>query len=154
MNILGISAFFHDSACCLLQNGVLVAAAEEERFTRVKADPSMPLMAIQYCLRAGGITIGDVDCIAFYEDPRKKLARQLWSGVIDRIPDWRTRLDPNRVELEIRKKTGYQGPIKFFDHHLSHAASSFYFSGFTEAAIFTVDGVGEWATTTYGVGSS
>jgi carbamoyltransferase len=154
MNILGISAFFHDSACCLLQNGVLVAAAEEERFTRVKADPSMPLMAIQYCLRAGGITIGDVDCISFYEDPRKKLARQLWSGVIDRVPDWRTRLDPNRVEFEIRKKTGYQGPIKFFDHHLSHAASSFYFSGFTEAAIFTVDGVGEWATTTYGVGSS
>lgn len=154
MNILGISAFFHDSACCLLQNGVLVAAAEEERFTRIKADPSMPLMAIQYCLRAGGITIGDVDCVAFYEDPRKKLERQLWSGVIDRVPDWRTRLDPNRVEFEIRKKTGYTGPIKFFDHHLSHAASSFYFSGFTEAAILTVDGVGEWATTTYGVGSS
>jgi len=153
MNILGISAFFHDSACCLLQNGVLVAAAEEERFTRIKADPSIPVRAIQYCLRAGGIAIGDVDCIAFYEDGRKKLARQLWSGVVDRIPDWRTRLDPNRVESEIREKTGYMGPIRYFDHHLSHAASSFYFSGFNEAAVFTVDGVGEWATTTFGMGS-
>jgi carbamoyltransferase len=154
MNIIGISSFFHDSACCLLKDGVLVAAAEEERFTRIKADPSFPLKAFQYCLRAGGINVGDVDCIAYYEDPKKKLARQLWSGVIDRVPDWRTRLDPHRVEFEIREKTGFTGPVKYFDHHLSHAASSFYFSGFTEAAVLTVDGVGEWATTTYGVGSS
>lgn len=154
MNIIGISAFFHDSACCLLQDGVLMAAAEEERFTRIKADPSFPLNAFRYCLKAGGISISEVDCIAYYEDPQKKLARQLWSGLTVRLPDWRTQLDPNRVELEIRKKTGFTGPIKFYDHHLSHAASSFYFSGFNEAAVFTVDGVGEWATTTYGVGSS
>lgn len=154
MNIVGISSFFHDSASCLLQDGVLIAAAEEERFTRKKADPSFPLTAFQYCLRMGGISIGDVDCIAFYEDPRKKLARQLWSGIVGGISDWRTRLDPNRVEFEIREKTGFTGPVKFFDHHRSHGASSFYFSGFTEAAVFTVDGVGEWATTTYGVGHS
>lgn len=154
MNIVGISAFFHDSACCLLQGGRLVAAAEEERFTRIKADPSFPQNAFRYCLQAGGISISEVDCIAFYEDPQKKLARQLWSGLTRRLPDWRTQLDPGRVESEIRKKTGFTGPVKFFDHHLSHAASSFYFSGFPEAAVFTVDGVGEWATTTYGVGNS
>lgn len=154
MNIIGISCFFHDAACCLLQDGHLVAAAEEERFTRIKADPSVPLKAFQYCLRMGGITISDVDCIAYYEDPTKKLARQLWSGVIDQDQDWMARFDPNRVEQEIRHMTGFSGPLKYFDHHLSHAASSYYFSGFDEAAVLTVDGVGEWATTTYGVGSS
>jgi len=153
MNIIGISAFFHDSACCLLQDGCIKAAAEEERFTRVKADPSLPGRAFKYCLREAGLTIGDIDCIAYYEDPRKKLARQLWSGVLAHSPDLMQRIDPGHVERQIRETLGYDGLIRYSEHHLSHAASSYYFSGFTESAIFTVDGVGEWATTTYGMGS-
>jgi carbamoyltransferase len=153
MNIIGISAFFHDSACCLLQDGVIKAAAEEERFTRIKADPSLPEYAFKYCLREAGLTIGDIDCIAYYENPRKKLARQLWSGVLAQSPDLLDRADPGHVETQIREILGYDGLIRYAEHHMSHAASSYYFSGFTESAVFTVDGVGEWATTTYGVGS-
>jgi len=152
MNIIGISAFFHDSACCLLTDGVLKAAAEEERFTRIKADPGIPRHAFRYCLEAGGLDIADIDCIAYYEDPRKKLARQVWSGLVDdtgRLPE---RLRPDRPEYQIRTILGFEGPVEFVDHHLSHAASCFYFSGFRESAILTVDGVGEWATTTYGKG--
>ena len=152
MNILGISAFFHDAACCLLQNGHITAAAEEERFTRIKADPSLPREAVKYCLEAGNITIADVDCIAYYEQPEKKLARQLWSGVLGNQPDLLSRLNPFSVNDQIREVLGFEGPIKFYDHHSSHAASSFFFSGFRESAILTVDGVGEWATTTYGTG--
>lgn len=152
MNIVGISAFFHDAACCVLQNGMLKAAAEEERFTRIKADPSLPRHAFAYCLKAAGLTIADIDCIAYYEDPGKKLARQLWSGVLGNVPDLLKKLRPEMVENQIRDTLGYDGPVKYFDHHLSHAASSFFFSGFQDAAILTVDGVGEWATTTYGTG--
>src|SRR6476620_1576010 len=106
-----------------------------------------------YCLEAAGISLPDVDCITYYEDPQKKLARQLWSGVLGDWPKIVNTFQPNRVESEIREVFGYEGKIKYVDHHLSHAASSFYFSGFREAAILTVDGVGEWATTTYGIGS-
>lgn len=144
MNVIGISAFYHDAACCLLQDGILTAAAEEERFTRIKADPSLPANAFHYCLNAGGITLPEIDCIAYYEDPVKKLARQLWSGVGN--------YSPHRVENKIRHILGYEGEIRFIDHHFSHAASCFYYSGFPESAILTVDGVGEWATTTYGIG--
>ncbi len=154
MNIIGISDLYHDDACCLLQDGVLVAAAQEERFSRVKADPSVPAKALLYCLREAGITIADVDVIAYYEDPEKKLARQLWSGVQNWSGMNLEDLNPCRVEYEIREILGYEGRIAFFDHHLSHAASSFFFSGFRDAAILTVDGVGEWATTTYGVGKA
>jgi carbamoyltransferase len=153
MNIIGISAFYHDAACCLLQDGKLVAAAEEERFTRVKADPSFPTNAFQYCLNEAGLTVADIDSLAYYENPQKKMARQLWSGAYKTVRNWPEYLGPLAVEREIREKTGYEGSIRNFDHHLSHAASSYYFSGFTEAAIFTVDGVGEWATTAYGAGS-
>ncbi|HEX8528856.1 MAG TPA: carbamoyltransferase N-terminal domain-containing protein, partial [Cytophagales bacterium] len=153
MNIIGISAFFHDSACCLIRNGVLVAAAEEERFSRIKADPSIPKLALRYCLEQGGITMADVDCIAYYENPEKKLARQLWSGVLGNSPELLHSVNPRMVEDQIREILGYEGVIKYYDHHLSHAASSFYFSGFEKAAVLTVDGVGEWATTTYGVGN-
>jgi carbamoyltransferase len=152
MNIIGISAFFHDAACCLLQDGQLKAAAEEERFSRIKADPSLPAKAFRYCLKEGGLSIADIDCIAYYEDPQKKLARQLWSGMLGNTPDLLRKLEPNMVENSIRETLGYEGPIHFADHHLSHAASSFFFSGFKEAAVLTVDGVGEWATTTYGLG--
>jgi carbamoyltransferase len=152
MNIVGISAFFHDAACCLLKDGVLVAAAEEERFTRIKADPSAPGNALKYCLKEAGLTIGDVDCIAYYEDPEKKLARQLWSGILGNSPAMLKELKPHFVEEQIRDYLGFDGMIKYVDHHLSHAASAYYFSGFDDAAIFTVDGVGEWATTTYATG--
>ncbi len=150
MNVIGISAYYHESACCLLQDGRLVAAAEEERFSRIKHDPGLPVAAFRFCLDAGGIGIDDIDCVAFYESPSKKLARQLWTG---RHPGDRPWLDPLRPVREIRELLGYEGPLETFDHHLSHAASSFFYSGFRDAAILTVDGVGEWATTTYGRGA-
>lgn len=156
MNILGISAYCHNPACCLLQDGELVAAVEEERFTRVKFDPRLPVRAIRYCLQRGRIGISDVDCIAYYEDPKKKLARQLWmflqpgskAMTLERLDKCLS--DVTRHEREIRGDLGYGGRIVTVDHHLSHAASSYYFSGFQDAAVLTVDGVGEWATTTYG----
>lgn len=152
MNIVGISAFFHDAACCLIQDGILKSAAEEERFTRIKADPSIPGNALKYCLREANLTIKDIDCIAYYEDPQKKMARQIWSGVLGNASNLLSKTDPRYVERQIREVLGYNGLVKYVDHHMSHAASSFYFSGFEEAAVFTIDGVGEWATTTYGSG--
>jgi carbamoyltransferase len=145
MNIVGISAFFHESACCLLRDGALVAAAEEERFSRVKHDPRLPVGAFRFCLEAGGIGITDVDCVAYYELPQRKRERQIWSG----RPAEGPALDPERA---IREGLGYEGPVRFYEHHASHAASAFFFSGFPEAAVLTVDGVGEWATTAYGIG--
>jgi len=153
VHVIGLSAFYHESACCLLSDGELVAAAAEERFSRVKHDPRLPVEAFRFCLEAGGIGIDQVDAVAYYEEPVSKLARQLWSrpwrsGVADpRELPW---LDPGQPERAIRERLGFDGPLLTFPHHLSHAASAFYFSGFPEAAIFTVDGVGEWATTTYG----
>ncbi|MEO5564455.1 MAG: carbamoyltransferase N-terminal domain-containing protein [Chitinophagaceae bacterium] len=153
MNIIGISAFFHDAACCLLQDGQLKTAVEEERFTRIKADPSIPRQAFRYCLEENGLSLSDIDCVAYYEQPVKKLARQLWSGVLGNTSaDILAKADPHMVERQLRQVIGYEGPVEFVDHHMSHAASSFFFSGFRESAILTVDGVGEWATTTYGKG--
>jgi len=152
LNIVGISALYHDSGCCLMQDGVITAAAHEERFTRVKFDPAIPFHAFMYCLQEADITIEDIDCIAYYEDPGKKLARQLWSGYDPGQKDMGLKLDPLRPGREIREILGYEGPIKYYTHHQSHAASSYYFSGFDRAAILTVDGVGEWATCTYGAG--
>ena len=151
-NILGLSAYFHDSACCLLKDGVLVAAAQEERFSHRKHDPSVPKMAFRYCLSEGNLSINDIDCVAYYENPAKKLDRQLWM-ILPSISEasafdvWRK---AKRPVHDIRKVLGYDGPIQIVDHHQAHAASSYFFSGFPEAAILTVDGVGEWATTTYG----
>ncbi|HEV2991580.1 MAG TPA: carbamoyltransferase N-terminal domain-containing protein, partial [Candidatus Angelobacter sp.] len=157
LNIIGISAGYHDSACCLLQDGALVAAVQEERFTRVKNDKSFPKKAFRYCLEEGGLTIADVDCIAYYEDPCLKLGRQIWMGMIPDLPQDRRegildRMVKSQPEHVIRRLFGYNGPIEYVDHHLSHAASSFFFSGFDEAAILTVDGVGDWPTTSYGWG--
>jgi carbamoyltransferase len=153
-NIIGLSAHFHDAACCLLQDGVLIAAAEEERFSRRKHDPDMPKAAFAYCLRTGGISIDDVDCVAFYERPTNKLARQICAILPGTRPNFEvlSRLDPLRPEREIREILGYEGIVTFFGHHEAHAASAFLFSGFTEAAVLTVDGVGEFQTTTYGRG--
>ena len=157
LNIIGISSGYHDSACSLLQDGVLVAAVQEERFSRVKNDRSFPSHAFKYCLEEGGITIADVDCIGYYEDPDLKLGRQLWMGFLPDLPAHRRESILNRLSTPhpqemIRDALGFDGRVEIFDHHLSHAASSYYFSGFDESAILTVDGVGDWATTTYGYG--
>ena len=149
MKILGISAHFHESAACLLDDGRLVAAAEEERFSRVKHDAALPVSAVRFCLDAGGIDVHELDCVAYYERPDAKLARQLWSG---RVPARSIGLDPLRALREIREALGYEGRLEVFDHHLSHAGASFLYSGFDEASILTVDGVGEWTTTAYGRG--
>jgi carbamoyltransferase len=149
---MGISALYHDSACSLIRDGNLVAAAQEERFSRIKNDPSIPKKAFRFCLKQSGLSVKDIECLAYYEMPEKKLARQVWSGVLP-SSDGLTLPDPSGVEDDLRFRLGYDGPILYFEHHHSHAASSYYFSGFEEAAILTVDGVGEWATTTYGHGS-
>ena len=153
--VVGISAYYHDSACCLLHDGELVCAAEEERFSRVKHDKGTPWRAFRFCLEQAGVSISELDCLAFYEDPRKKLERQLWMGlqsgggpILERT--LRRLRDGDWGESLLRDSLGYDGRIEFVDHHLSHAASAYCFSGFPESALLTVDGVGEWATTTYG----
>ncbi len=155
MNILGISALYHDSAACLLQDGIITAAVQEERLTRRKFEPNFPVNSIQYCLEFANLKIEDIDCIAFYEDPKKKMERILWSigqGIGDIHPILNTWDEKMGVEFLIRKHTGFDGEIKMIDHHISHAASSFFMSGFEDAALFVVDGVGEWATTTFATG--
>lgn len=157
LNILGISAGYHDSACCLLQDGKLVAAAQEERFTRIKNDKSFPRNAMRYCLEEAGLCIADIDWVAFYEDPVWKLGRQIWMSLIPGLPPEKLRGVQSRmvrppVEDQIRGLSGLESPVEIVDHHLSHAASSFFFSGFDEAAILTVDGVGDWPTMTYSSG--
>ena len=151
--VVGISAHFHDAACCILRDGALIAAAQEEGFSRVKHDPALPMRAFQYCLDEAGVAIDEIDCIGYYENPTRKLERQLWMGLPELpMASWSTRhlYDASRPERDMRGMLGFEGPIRFFDHHLSHAASSYYFSDFDDAAILTVDAVGEWATTTYG----
>ncbi len=145
MNIIGISAYYHDAACCLIQDGRVVAAAAEERFSRLKHDARLPIQAFRFCLAAGRIGVADVDCVAYYERPARKLTRQ---RAFARTFEG----DVSRPEREIREVLGYEGPIEWAEHHRSHAASAYFYSGFDEAAILTVDGVGEWATTTYGAG--
>jgi len=162
MNILGISAFYHDSAAALVRDGVIVAAAQEERFTRRKQDPSFPQHAIVYCLRAGEIQPEHLDAVVFYEKPLRKAERlvETYLGVAPRgftsfsvaIPTWLR--EKGSIPSILRRELGpkYQGPLFFTEHHESHAASAFFPSPFEDAAILTADGVGEWATATIGVG--
>ncbi len=162
MNILGISCFFHDAAAALLRDdGQLVAAAEEERFTRKKHDYDFPVHAIDFCLRAGGIRSDDLDFVVFFEKPFLKFDRILRSGMQtfpssrrvfqESMITWLT--DKLWIKALIRQHLAVPDhQILFSDHHLSHAASAFFCSPFEEAAILTVDGVGEWATATYGIG--
>lgn len=160
MNILGISAFYHDSAAALVQEGNIAAAAQQERFSRKKHDPRFPKEAALYCLREGGLRIEDVDYVAFYDKPFLKFERLLMTYVgtvpagirsfYDQIPSYLK--EKLFIPTVLRKELGYRGPIFFSTHHLSHAAAAFFPSPFESAAIITVDGVGEWATTTYGVG--
>jgi carbamoyltransferase len=159
--ILGISCFYHDSAAALLRDGVLVAAASEERFTRIKHDSGFPRRAVQFVLGVGGIPIEEVDHLGFYDKPMLKLERMLLSHLqhypkskaqfIQAIPSWM------KEKLSIRRVVGNElgwkrKPVLFAEHHVSHGASTFLCSPFEEAAILTVDGVGEWATATQGVG--
>jgi len=169
MTILGISAFYHDSAAALIVDGKIIAAAQEERFTRKKQDASFPVNAVRFCLEYADLKLEDVDAIAFYDKPLLKFERLLEtyyafapSGFISfhkAVPVWlREKLFHKR---EIRNglkeisdsKEAKKIPIRFPDHHLSHAASAFYPSPFEEAAILTIDGVGEWSTASIGKGS-
>lgn len=162
--ILGLSAYYHDSAAVLLIDGRLVAAAQEERFTRKKHDSSFPIHAIRYVLREAGITGNEVTCAAFYEKPFTKFERLLetyhvfapkgFRSFVKAMPLWiKEKLYIKRQLRERLITLGFSGPIYFPEHHLSHAASAFYPSPYPEAAILTIDGVGEWATTTICQGS-
>ena len=161
-NVLGLSFFFHDSAAALISDGRIVAAALEERFSRRKHTNEFPKQAIEYCLEAGGFkTINQLDAIVFYEKPILKLQRIVETsvGVWPRgLTNFVQRLPPflaskfNVYHVIAKSLPGYRGRILFAEHHLSHAASAFYCSPFEEAAILTIDGVGEWETTTIGAG--
>jgi carbamoyltransferase len=160
MNILGISAFYHDSAACLVRDGEIIAAAQEERFTRKKHDFSFPANAIDYCLEAGKIRGESLDYVAFYDKPFIKFERILETylsfapfgiqSFIMAMPLWiKQKL---WMKETIKEQLGYEGKVIFPEHHESHAASAFFASPFQEAAFLTIDGVGEWTTTSYGVG--
>ncbi|MEK9143323.1 MAG: carbamoyltransferase N-terminal domain-containing protein [Patescibacteria group bacterium] len=172
MNILGISCYYHDAAACLVVDGVVVAAAAEERFTqphpngagftRVKHDNNFPENAIRFCLSWASLTPADIDAVVFYEKPVVKFDRMLRQHFanfptsrkifVDTIGSWfNMKL---QVPKTLKKTIGYTGPVRYLPHHFSHAASAYYLSGFERAAIVTIDGVGEWATTTMGLGEN
>lgn len=159
--ILGLSAFYHDSAACLLRDGEIIAAASEDRFSRVKADERFPQQAMEFCLRQAGISLSDVEAVGFYDKPLLKFDRIIETYLSVAPRGFRTFLMAGPLWIKEKLFTerllrdnlpGYDRPILFAEHHESHAASAFFPSPFTEAAILTMDGVGEWATTSYGVG--
>ncbi|HEY7441340.1 MAG TPA: carbamoyltransferase N-terminal domain-containing protein, partial [Vicinamibacterales bacterium] len=161
-HILGISAFYHDAAAALLRDGEIVAAVQEERFTRRKGDAGFPQHSIQYCLREGGIDVGSIDHLVFYEQPQQKFDRLLetyrsyaprgYESFRAAIRQWAGRkLDLPTLLLK-GPLAGFAGQFWCTDHHGSHAASAFFPSPFEEAAILTLDAVGEWATSSIGVG--
>ena len=160
-SVLGLSCFYHDAAACLMTGGAVVAAGQEERFTRRKNESAFPIQAIGYCLREGGITARDLDAIVFYEKPYLKLSRVLaghlrgfprtFASFRRSMPHWLE--DRLTLPLELKSELGFTGPVYFVKHHLAHAASAFLPSGFEEAAILTADSVGEWATVTRGRGA-
>jgi carbamoyltransferase len=160
MHILGISCFYHDSAACLLLDGEILAAAQEERFTRKKHDPRFPMNAIKYCLEEGGIAVQDLDYAVFYDKPFMTFERLLLSYLtvapkglrswLEAMPLWLGQ--KLNIPQVIQRETGYEGEVLYTEHHEAHAASAFYPSPFDESAILTIDGVGEWATASYGFG--
>ena len=159
-HILGISAFYHDSAACILRDGQIVAAAQEERFTRIKGDASFPTNAVRFCLDEAGIEASDLTAVGFYDKPLLKFERILetYLGVAPRGylqflkagPLWIK--DKLFIDRQIRDALDYEGDVLYAEHHESHAASAFFPSPFEEAAILTMDGVGEWATASIGTG--
>jgi len=160
MYILGISAFYHDSAACLVKDGEIISAAQEERFTRKKHDFNFPINAINFCLNISGINSSDLELVAFYDKPFLKFERLLETYItfapvgiksfIKSMPLWIK--EKLWMKDLIQKNLSYGGKIIFPEHHESHAASAFFPSPFQEAAILTMDGVGEWTTTSYGTG--
>ena len=162
MYTLGISCYYHDAAACLIKDDKVIAAVEEERFSRKKFDDDFPKQAIEYCLREGGINKDQIDLVTFYDKTVLKFERLLdnyiavaprgLNSFLDVIPKW----IHNRlwVKDQIRKFLNYKGKIIFPEHHISHAAYSFFTSEFDEAAILTVDGVGEWTNTAFGIGKN
>lgn len=160
IRILGISAYYHDSAACLLEDGRIVAALQEERFSRVKHDSSFPRQAVHRCLQMASCSAREVDWVVFYEKPFAKFERILETyldhaprglrSFLLSMPAWIK--EKLWIKEEIRKALDFAGPILFADHHESHAASAFFPSPFSRAAILTVDGVGEWTTTALGRG--
>ncbi len=160
MYILGISAYYHDSAACLLKGGRIVAAAQEERFTRKKHDHTFPLHASRYCLAEGGIAAADLAAVAFYDKPFIKFERLLetyltyaprgLASFVKAVPLWLQK--KLWIPDLIRKELDYDGKVLFPEHHESHAAAAFFPSPFERAAFLTLDGVGEWATASYGAG--
>ncbi len=167
MRILGISAYYHDSAACLIEDGRIIAAAQEERFTRKKHDASFPQNAIRYCLNAGAIKLDQIDHVTFYEKPFLKFERLLETYVaftphgfrsfLMAMPLWlKEKLFQKILLRDELKKLGaaehIEGRLLFAEHHQSHAASAFFASPFEEAVILTMDGVGEWTTASAAVG--
>jgi len=160
MNILGISAYYHDSAACLVRDGEVMAAAQEERFTRKKHDHRYPARAVEFCLKRAGITPDQLDYVAFYDKPLLKFERLLETyldyapaglrSFLMAMPLWlREKL---WIREQVAKESGFKGKVLFTEHHESHAASAFFPSPFESAAVLTMDGVGEWATSSYGYG--
>ena len=159
MYILGISCYYHDASASLVKDGKVVVAVQEERFTRKKHDASFPLNAIEYCLKSQNISIKDIDYIGFYEKPFLKFERLLYQHLesfpesyktfVGNMPSWFN--EKLRVVKTVKKKLKYSGDIFFIDHHMAHIAGSFLPSPFSKAALLTVDGVGEWTTTAYGI---
>ena len=160
--ILGLSAYYHDAAAVLVRDGCIVAAAQEERFSRIKHDKAFPRLAINYCLTEAGISLEEVAIVGFYEKPLRKFERLLdtylsfaprgFTSFRYAIPKWLTQNVNLRRELKRELGPAFRGEILFAEHHESHAASAFFPSPFEEAAILTLDGVGEWATGSFGVG--
>ena len=161
MRVLGISCYFHDAAACLLEDGKLIAAAEEERFTRIKHDPSFPSHAIRFCLEQGGIEGPELDYVVFFEKPFVKFERLMMTAVsgfpktymqfVHGMRSWL--FDKLWIRSHIESALGIdKNRILFSDHHVSHAASAYFCSPFDKAAVLTFDGVGEWATATIGIG--
>ena len=160
MHILGISCYYHDAAAALIEDGRLVAAAQEERFTRKKHDQSFPIHAIHYCLKQAAISPDGLEYVGFYDKPFIKFERILYTyfatfpkslpSFLKALPIWLK--EKLWIRQLIREKLAYEGPILFSEHHASHAASAFLVSPFEKAAILTIDGVGEWETTTLGEG--
>ena len=161
MFVLGLSFYYHDSSAALIQDGKIIAAAEEERFSRLKHDSGFPALAIDFCLKQAGITIHDVDHVVFYEKPIVKFERILTTAFSTFPRSWRVFRESMHtwltkklwVKSHLKERLGIPASkILFADHHMSHAAASYYTSPFDHAAILTVDGAGEWTTGTLGVG--
>ena len=169
MYILGISAFYHDSAACLIKNGNIIAAAQEERFTRAKHDNAFPQEAIKYCLKQARISAKEISNVVFYEKPFVKFERLLetylafaprgFSSFSRAMPLWikQKLFQKHYIIAELKTTLGtevdWNQKILFSEHHLSHAASAFYPSPFEKAAVLTLDGVGEWATSSFAIGN-